>query len=199
MLQYPEIAGSAKAPLGKPCIAFYKYDGSNVRFEWMPKRGWYKFGSRTQLISETSPVLGAAIPLFVDTLGDDIVTRVRDKYREIQRIVAFCEYFGSASFAGQHVPGDEMSLRLLDVSLYKRGFMPPREFVKTFGDMPACAQVIYEGNLNQRFIDDVRHRVYPVWEGVVAKGDGFMVKIKTDDYFKALNEKYGAAYRLYWE
>ncbi len=41
MLAYPEIPGPAKAPLGRPCIAFAKYDGSNLRFEWTPKRGWH--------------------------------------------------------------------------------------------------------------------------------------------------------------
>jgi hypothetical protein len=38
MQQYPSIDGSGKAPLGVPCIAFYKYDGSNLRWEWSPKQ-----------------------------------------------------------------------------------------------------------------------------------------------------------------
>jgi hypothetical protein len=199
MLHYPEIAGSAKAPLGKPCIAFYKYDGSNLRFEWQPKKGWFKFGTRTQLFSDTHPIFGQAVRLFMDTMGDEIVRLVRAKHREMQRIVAFCEYFGPKSFAGKHDPGDAMELRLIDVSLYKKGFMRPRDFVRMFGSLPYCAQIIYDGNLNQSFIDDVRRGAYPVWEGVVAKGDDFMVKIKTDAYFKKLNEVYGTAYRQYWE
>jgi hypothetical protein len=32
-----------------------------------------------------------------------------------------------------------------------------------------------------------------VYEGVVAKGDDFMVKIKTGAYFKRLNEVYGTS------
>jgi hypothetical protein len=200
MLSYPSIDGSSKAPLGKPCMAFYKYDGSNLRFEWQPKQGWYKFGTRTQLFNATSPTFGPAIPRFVNTMGADIVARVRDEYRGMQRIVAFCEWFGPNSFAGIHTdPYDKMELRLIDTSLYKRGFMRPRDFWKMFRDMPTCAQLIYDGNLNQSFIDDVRRGCYPVWEGVVAKGDDFMVKIKTDAYFKKLNEVYGTAYRLYWE
>lgn len=207
MLQYPEILGSSKAPLGKPCIAFVKYDGSNLRFEWTPKRGWYKFGTRTQLFSEGDPTFGIAIPMFkglfkVDddpSMGTEIVRRVRKIEPSIQRIVAFCEFFGPTSFAGKHTPGEAKELRLIDVSLYKKGFMRPRDFMRTFISMPECAQVIYDGNLNQQFIDDVRKGVYPVNEGVVAKGDDFMVKIKTDAYFKKLNEVYGTAYRLYWE
>ncbi len=44
-----------------------------------------------------------------------------------------------------------------------------------------------------------RMGLYPVVEGVVAKGDGFMVKVKTYSYLKRLNEVYGADYRNYWE
>lgn len=208
MLQYPEIPGSSKAPLGKPCIAFYKYDGSNLRFEWTPKRGWYKFGSRTQLINQTDPILGPAIPYFLKTgMGSCINHIVNGIERGVQRVIAFAEWYGPNSFAGVHDPKDikqgRMELKLIDISLYKQGFMRPRDFVRYFVNdirmTPWAPQVIYDGNLNQSFIDDVRKGVYPVWEGVVAKGDGWMVKIKTDAYFKKLNEVYGTAYRLYWE
>lgn len=199
MQQFPSIDGSAKAPLGKPCIAFYKYDGSNLRWEWSPKQGWHKYGTKHQLFDASEPMYGKAIPIFKDTMGDEIVRRVKSLERGIQRITVFTEFFGPGSFAGQHVETDTMELRLIDAFLFKRGFMAPRTFLKTFGDMPQAAGVIYEGNLNKQFIDDVRKGVYPVWEGVVAKGDGFQVKIKTDAYFKKLNEVYGTEYRNYWE
>jgi hypothetical protein len=201
MLQYPEIAGSAKAPLGKPCIAFYKYDGSNLRFEWSSKQGWHKFGTRHQLFNQTDPIFGPGIPYFLDKMGDEILKRCRDVERGVQRITVFCEYYGIQSFAGKHVPGDEMMLRLIDVALYKRGMMKPRLFVKTFGDWYFTAEVIYDGNLNRQFIEDIRQSKYPVWEGVVAKGiDGdWMCKIKTNAYFKKLNEVFGTEYRNYWE
>jgi hypothetical protein len=85
------------------------------------------------------------------------------------------------------------------VYLFKKGMMSPRQFLKQYGDLPYAAEVVYEGNLNKQFVDDVRSGKYPVWEGVVAKGDDFMVKIKTDAFFKKLNEVYGTNYRLYWE
>jgi hypothetical protein len=197
--QYPSIIGSAGAPLGKPCIAFYKYDGSNLRWEWSPKQGWHKFGTRHQLFDRSDPVFGPAIPIFLDTMGDEIVRRVKEQDRNIQRITAFTEYFGPGSFAGRHVEGEQMELRLIDVFLFKKAFIPARQFVKMFGDAPWCAEVVYEGNLNKQFILDVRDGKYPVWEGVIAKGDGFMVKIKTNAYFAKLNEVYGTDYRKYWE
>jgi hypothetical protein len=199
MQQYPSIEGSSKAPLGVPCIAFYKYDGSNLRWEWNPKKGWFKFGTRTQLFDASHEVFGKAIPIFLNGMADEVLRRVKDFDRNVQRITAFTEYFGPNSFAGQHVATDEMELRLIDTYLFKKGLMNPKDFVKVFGDMPQVAEIVYEGNLNQQFIDEVRAGKYPVWEGVVAKGDDFVVKIKTDAYFKKLNEVYGTQYRLYWE
>lgn len=52
--------------------------------------------------------------------------------------------------------------------------------------MPQAAEVIYEGSLNKQFIYDVRGGKYPVFEGVIAKGDDFMVKIKTKEYYDQL-------------
>ena len=35
--------------LGPDIIAFDKIDGSNLRFEWSRKRGFYKFGTRKMI------------------------------------------------------------------------------------------------------------------------------------------------------
>ena len=59
MFHYPSVLGSGGAPQ-KHCVAFWKHDGSNMRFEWSPKRGWHKFGSRRQLLDESDEVLGVA-------------------------------------------------------------------------------------------------------------------------------------------
>jgi len=199
MLQYPSIDGSAKAPLGKPCLAFNKYDGSNLRWEWSPKTGWSKYGTRRHLFDATDEVYAPAIPIFLNTMGDEIVRRVKEENKKIERITAFTEYFGPNSFAGVHVPGDPMQLRLFDVFLFKKAFIPPRQFHKMFGDLPWCAELIYDGILDKQFILDVRDGKYPVWEGVVAKGTDFTVKIKTNAFFAKLNEVYGTDYRQYWE
>lgn len=198
MEQYPSIEGSSKAPLGKPCIAFYKYDGSNLRWEWNPKKGWFKFGTRTQLFDAKTELFNEAIPIFMK-MGDEIVRRVKSVERQPQRITAFTEFFGASSFTGVHVAGEPKELRLFDVYLFKRGLMKPRQFVKTFGDLPYSAEVVYDGNLNKQFIEDVRDSKYQVWEGVVAKGDDFMVKIKTKAYFAKLSEVYGRNLGPYWE
>ena len=197
MEQYPEIPGAKRAPLGEKCIAFNKYDGSNLRWEWSKKRGlWYKFGTRTELFGSNHPLWGQALPLWRE-IEDDVVARVQSdkRFRNIERITAFTEFFGPSSFAGTHDEKEPKELKLIDVYLFKKGMVSPRWFVDTFGDAPYAAQVIYQGNLNMEFIRDVRSGKYPVWEGVVAKGEDFRVKIKTEAYMLKLKEVYG----LNWE
>jgi hypothetical protein len=197
MEQYPEIPGAKKAPLGQPCIAFYKYDGSNLRWEWNKKRGWFKFGTRTELFDPKHPLWGQALPLFRE-IAHDIEDRIYAsdwRYRNLQRITVFTEFFGPSSFAGTHDEKEQKQLKLIDVHLFKKGIMPPRWFKDTFSGAPYAAEVIYEGNLNKEFIQDIRSGKYPVWEGVVAKGEDFRVKIKTEAYMLKLKEVYG----LNWE
>jgi len=197
MEQYPEIPGARKAPIGEKCIAFYKYDGSNLRWEWSKKRGWHKFGTRTELFAPEHPLWGQAVPLF-NRIAQDVEDRIYasdKKFRSIERITAFTEFLGPSSFAGTHDEKEPKELRLFDVWLYKKGRMSPRWFVETFGDAPYAAQVVYQGNLSTEFIRDVRAGKYPVWEGVVAKGDDWMCKIKTEAYMLKLKEVYG----LNWE
>ena len=202
MEQYPNIPGSKDAPLGKDCIAFVKYDGSNLRWEWQPKRGWCKSGTRHELFDlSTNELWAQAIPLFYE-ISDDIVTRIRNyskHYRSIQRITAFTEFFGPSSFAGKHVLEEKKQLKLIDVYLYKVGMIPPRQFVEIFGDASYAAEVVYHGKLNASFIEDVKEAKYPGFEGVVAKGEDFRVKIKTRLYFMQLQEVFGRDYSSYWE
>lgn len=201
MKSYPSIAGSSRAPR-KPCIAFNKYDGSNLRAEWSRKTGWTKFGTRKRLFDESDPDFGSAIPLFHETMADGLIDIFKKKYRDDQQITVFMEFFGPNSFAGKHEPADPKELILIDVSLYKKGLIAPREFVKNFDSVPS-AEVIYEGNLNEVFIEAVRNGEYPVVEGVVCKGgsghDLWMCKIKTNEYLKKLKEVFNSNWKDYWE
>lgn len=204
MKEYFSIPGPSKAP-NLPCIAFYKYDGSNIRAEWSKKRGWYKFGTRHQMLSETCPLFGGAISLFLNTLSDNIIKVINDNkdYSGVDNITVFCEYFGDSSI-GMYHDWDELKSKgkmvLFDISIYKRGFVLPRNFVKHFGHLDNVAQVVYEGNFNKQFVQDVWEGKYPVKEGVVAKGVQpckgkeehglWLVKCKTKWWFDALDEKY---------
>jgi hypothetical protein len=194
MKQYLEIQGPNKAPR-QYCIAFDKYDGSNIRAEWSRKRGWDKFGSRKVLMDETHP-LGDAIDIFLNTYGDDLekIFKKDKLFRNCQNVTVFGEYFGPNSFAGWHDPDDEKEIVLFDISIHKKGMMSPRDFVKMFGHLK-IPKIIYEGNFNESFIQDVKDGKYPVIEGVVAKGNLphgksphnlWMAKVKTKTWLDKL-------------
>lgn len=192
MLQYPSIVGSKDAPLGKKCIAFYKYDGSNLRWEWNPKRGWTKFGTRRQLFDANTPLYNQAIEPFMDEIGPATVEEVTHFFgRKVERITAFTEFFGASSFAGTHDFDEPKQLKLFDVFTFKKGFIPPKHFVKLFSHKPWGAGVVYEGNLNTQFITDIRESRYDVDEGVICKGEDFSVKIKTLKYLDKLKNGFG--------
>ena len=170
MKQYPEIQGPRKAPR-ENCVAFYKYDGSNIRVEWTRKKGWFKFGSRRQLIDETHPFLGDAPAIFLETYGHslDCIFRRHKFFRDSRNVTVFVEYFGPNSFAGQHDPDDKKEVMLLDVSFHKKGMLPANLFHCYFNHLK-IPEIIYMGNFNAQFIKDVEDGKYPVEEGVVAKG-----------------------------
>lgn len=196
-MQYPSIAGSKSAPLGEHCVAYHKYDGSNLRWEWNPKRGWCKYGTRTQLFEANTPLYNQAIQQFQDEIGPVVVDQVKSRrsLHKIERITAFTEFFGPSSFAGSHDETEPKELKLLDVFLFKVGFLSGREFAELFNGHSWSPEVIYKGKLTSQFIQDVRAGRYPVVEGVVCKGDGFMVKIKTYQYL----EKLKAVFSNKWE
>jgi hypothetical protein len=208
MLQYPSIFGVKQSPIGENCIAFYKYDGSNLRFEWNKKNGWNKFGSRTQMIDAKTPIFNLGIEMFQDCMGAEIIYRLKDSegknFNNLQKITAFAEFFGLNSFAGTHLEEDEKFLKLFDIFLFKKGFIPPKDFVSIFDGFEHRSQVVYQGNLNQPFIASVRNNTLPdisLFEGVICKGVNknmktqhhgnlWMTKIKTISYLDRLKNTF---------
>ena len=213
MKDYPHINGSSKAP-HEPCVAFCKYDGSNLRFEWSKKRGFYKFGTRTRLFDKNDPVFGEGIDLFLNKYSEDLSKIFTDNkdYRNRGEAIAFCEFFGNKSFAGLHVKEDPKTVILFDINIYKMGILGPKEFLENFGHLDV-AEVVSYTNLNQEFINDIREGKIqfeskkpiknPVWEGVVCKSGKshglWMVKIKTNAYRDALKNHYATDWLKYWE
>jgi hypothetical protein len=201
MLQYPSIIGVKKSPIGNPCIAFYKHDGSNLRFEWSPKKGFHKFGSRTQMIDSKTPILGLGVELFMDTIADELIEILKWKYaskfKSIQRITAFAEFLGENSFAGSHEESDEKFLKLFDVFMFQKGFIEPKQFVEYFSNKDWATQAVYNGNLNHDFIEKVRTNTlagFDLNEGVICKWSDksgvCMTKIKTLNYLEKLKKKF---------
>lgn len=200
MKQYPSIPYWTPDLIGESCIAFDKLDGSNIRCEWSRKRGWYKFGTRGVMIDESNEYFGDAIPTFLNKYGDDLAKVFDEKqYRNKQSYVAFFEYLGANSFAGQHLPTDSKDVILIDVSEYKRGMIPPKEFVQNFGHLH-IPKIIYQGFLTKQFIDDIKNGQYPVDEGVMCKGTRktkgseliWIAKVKTKSWIDKVKALHGA-------
>jgi hypothetical protein len=191
MKDYPSIPRMTLTnDLVKPSYHFFdKLDGSNLRFEWNPKRGWYKYGTRNHLFDESDKVFSPAIPLFYEALATPLDKIARENRWD--GLVVFCEYWGPQSFAGSHVPGDKMSLTLFDAAPYKKGILGPEEFIKLFGHLnipkyfgffkldATLAQNVSNGEFGK-----LTHKDGMTFEGVVGKsGTGHnleMVKLKTN-------------------
>lgn len=191
MKQYPSILTFKEAgiPKNPQCLAFVKYDGSNIRFEYS-KRKWEKFGTRTQLLDPKHPVLGKSIDLFREQWEKSLTDTLMK--HNIEKAVVFFEYYGPNSFAGQHDLNDTMTLTMIDINVHRKGLMPARDFIKIFGHL-SIAEVIYDGNFNKQFVEDVQEGKYNVVEGIVAKGgnsakDFWMRKVKTKTYLEKLKK-----------
>lgn len=84
-LAYPKIPGSKNYPSGR-CIAFEKYDGTNLHWVWEFELGWYRFGTRRDRFdlderdivdfNAAHPGLEEATTLFQDTFANQ---RLREK------------------------------------------------------------------------------------------------------------------------
>lgn len=214
MKTYPTIEGPSKGHHDK-CYTFLKYDGSNLRFEWSRKRGWYKFGTRKCMFDETNPIFGPAIPLFMEKFDKDLVDVFKKEktFYGVQNVVIFGEYFGSKSFSGMHLPDDKMAFVPFDVNLHKKGFLGPKEFIDMFGHLKIAECISYNENFGEQLIQSVRKETIDIEskyeikssipEGVICKGGTghrlWMAKIKTERYKAALKELYQADWEKYWE
>lgn len=189
MKQYPTVPKDIHK--GLYTYAFDKLDGSNIRAEWSSKKGLYKFGSRTQLIDESSLLLGESISLIKD-LEYNIKELV--KKERAQKSVLFFEFFGESSFAGNHVEGEKKQVRLIDFCLDNRGIVYPKDFIKMTKDIIPTADLLYQGFLNQEFIESVKNGTLKgmTFEGVLCKanqgtpGLPYMFKIKNKAWLDKL-------------
>lgn len=188
--------------MGAHVIAFDKLDGQNFRAEWSKNKGWYKFGTRTNLINNESEQFKGVVSLFENKYGDaleEIFTKNKN-YRNTKNFTVFAEYVGENSFSGRHQSGDTMDIVLFDIApgdYTNNSFVEPKQFVKYFGSLH-IPKVVYQGPLTEEFINSVREGKRKVKEGVMCKGvlqDGsrsvWVVKIKTNAWLERLKADFG--------
>lgn len=194
---------------------FVKYDGSQIRYSWSRKKGWYKFGTRKTLLDETHKVFGTAVQLFRERYADGIakVFTTSKFFRSVDQAIVFCEWYGRYSFAGEHKPDDPKNLILFDVNPHKKGIVEPKRFLDEFGHLEV-AECLWVGDLSDEVIQSVRDGTFPVEskyeirseipEGVVCKGgEGphklWFCKIKTQQYYDILRNRKPENWQLFWE
>jgi len=198
MERYNKIDYYNKIQFGKYCLAFDKIDGSNVRFQWNRKKGFYKFGTRNNLIDRNDEIFGPSIDIFLNKYSDDIERVFRKKYRSVDTFVVFGEFFGKNSFAGRHT-NEAKDVVIFDIHQYKRGIISPYEFVEDFGHLH-IPDVIYKGPYTMDFVQTIRDNQHNLKEGVIVKGvlktknqkdEVWMVKVKTKEWLKRVKELHG--------
>lgn len=214
MLHYPKMPGSRDCPDGQ-CVAFEKYDGTNLHWEWERHFGWHSFGARRdefnlnasgiENFAQAHPNLQGCAELFLATMAEGIerVFESNSTYQPYESFKVFTEFFGPNSFAGLHQEDDPKELILFDVWVEPFGMIGPRQLVADFGHLN-IARVVYEGKLTGQFVEDVRDGKYKVQEGVVCKGgkggaDLWMAKIKTRAYMEKLKQQFAQDWGNYWE
>ena len=199
MKQYPEIRYYGDY-WGLPIIAFEKLDGSNLRFEYSHKRGFYKFGTRNMMIDRNSQPFGFAIDVFLNKYEKGLTEIFKSKaYRNTLSFVCFAEFYGTKSEFGQHEFGnDKFDITLFDVNEYKKGLIPPKQFAIDFGGSLEIPRLVYGGNLNKEFVHDIKFSDFNLKEGVVCKGliprkksgeNLYYCKIKTNEWFERLRNR----------
>lgn len=191
MKEYPSISKDIRTDIN--IFAFDKLDGSNIRAEWSPKRGFYKFGTKTQMLGEDHPMFGGSIKLIRDTYEEGLAKVFQaEKY---QSVVAFFEYYGANSFAGHHID-IERKVTLIDVSPLRKSILEPSEFIDLYGHL-GIPNVCYYGKANNEFVQQVRDGILSgmTFEGVICKAKSdtrdirpIMFKIKNQAWLTKLKE-----------
>jgi len=165
MKTYPTIPKDIRRDL--TVYVFDKLDGSNIRCEWTRKSGFNKFGSRRVLINEQTRILGEAVTLLREKEKDfDSILRKN----RIDKCTLFFEFFGENSFAGNHTD-EEHTVSLIDIDVFKRGVLPPSDFIKMFDGKVETAALIDHRKINLKFIESVQNGILEgmTFEGVVCK------------------------------
>lgn len=156
--------------LGIKGFGFDKLDGSNLRFEYNKKRGFYKFGTKQMMIDENHSEFGEGVKIFLNKYADGVDKVFKSKeYRDIQSFVCFAEFFGINSKFGVHNTNDKFDVVLFDVDQYKKGFIKPRNFIDDFGHL-GIPKVMYQGNLNHELQSLVWENKLPQFEGQLKEG-----------------------------
>jgi hypothetical protein len=198
MKSYPSIPVWKNDFWKFPVYLFEKLDGSLIRAEWSKKQGFYKFGSRNELIDEKHPFLAESIDLIQKDHADLISKSFLS--RKIERAICFFEFLGPSSFAGWHEINEKHEVVLFDISVYKKGFFSPKNFLELTHDFCDAVRLPkwIKLELTPETVDLIRagKLTESSFEGVIVKfenkrKESESYKIKTHAWYDALKIKCG--------
>lgn len=187
---YPKIPWYDSSTPFKQCIAFEKYDGTNLALYWNSQDGFQGvYTRRPRKILADDVNFGPAIPIFQQL--ESTFLEIFSKFEGASDIVVYAEYFGPKSFAGNHYSDDLMQVILLDAWVSSLGFLKPDDFIRNFKGLP-LPRIIYRGKITGKFSEEVKNNKFNLNEGVVCKGlDGsWMCKIKTQAWLEKLKNSF---------
>lgn len=195
MKQYPSISSFIQRRIS--VNVYDKIDGSNIRVEWTKKRGFHKFGSRKQLLAGDQGLISKAPSLllaYTERLENYLTTCLH-----AERAIVYFEFYGENSFAGSHEIADNHKLVVLDIELYKRGFIHQDEYLRMAQnyDIP-IPYFIGKHIIDHDFEEMIRNGKIGSFEGVVCKsihardkhGKPIMFKIKNQAWIDKVKAKF---------
>ena len=162
--------------------------------EWSRKTGFSKFGTRTRLLNPNETPLGEAHNIFMNSFSD-VLAPILSKTR-VERATLFLEFYGENSFAGFHEE-EQHFLSLFDVSLYKKGFLSPQDFLKMFENAVPTPELLHQGHMTKDIVEMIHDGSLDgmTFEGVVCKAYNSrkknltMFKVKNRAWLEKLKSK----------
>ena len=201
--------------LGEEIAAYNKLDGQNICIKYSPRKKVFdQFGSRKRVFDETDEQFGDAVRWFKNSCYPELLSQIvtdnskkKGLFQGVDEITFYFEWYGENSFAGVHVPGEELKLALIDVFLKKKGYIEVKPLEELFYSHKEIIspELIYRGKLTKESIKDIQENdwtdpaaKYPqVKEGVVCRRTTLMkgqrlpkVKFKTKWWMTELYKKY---------
>lgn len=208
MYEYPSIRNTRKIPCVEG-IAFDKIDGSNFRAKWSHKSGFTLFGTRTQLVDESTPYWNNVVKLFKETIAEPLHQSLSENFKREKQAIVFSEFYGENSFAGRHKE-ERHKLITFDILLEKsKKFLLPQDFISFTEEAGIeIPRVVYHGKNDYAFVQQVRKDDFNTPEGIIFKGKTrvgnfsggvLMCKIKTYSYMDKLKEIFKDDWEKYSE
>ena len=91
------------------------------------QKGFFAFGTRKRLISESDELLGT-VPNMINELYGDSISKILTEHK-IEFATCYFEFYGQNSAFGQHDKNDKHVVTLIDVAPIRVGILDAERFL----------------------------------------------------------------------